>query len=247
MSSLNHLCIVIPCYNEDKRFNSLILDEFLNINPDVKVLLVNDGSADNTAQLLSEIALKFPLTVEVLNLAKNQGKAEAVRRGMLHAAQKTSATWISFLDADFSVEPKELLFMLQAAERNSRLKVIMGSRILRLGGQIDRNHLRHYLGRVFATIASIILKLPVYDSQCGAKLFRNETVQLLFSEAFVSKWLFDVEILARYRNAFGQKAVLKEVLEFPLNRWVEKGASKLKFIDMVRVPWNFLLIHRKYN
>jgi len=244
---VNILCIVIPCYNEGLRLDGQVIDDFLKLHSGINFLLVNDGSTDNTSDLIIAMANRSSGRVEALNLQKNVGKAEAVRQGMMHAAGQNNYKWVAFLDADFSVEPEELLNMLKLAEVNSQLKMIMGSRVLRLGGQIDRNNLRHYLGRIFATIASAILKLPVYDSQCGAKIFQQETLEMLFNEPFLSKWLFDVEILARYRNAKGRKAVLKEVLEFPLNRWVEKGASKLKFIDMVRVPWNFLLIHRKYN
>ena len=74
---------------------------------------------------------------------------------------------------------------------------VFGSRIRRLGAAITRDPLRHYFGRVFATLASMVLDLAVYDTQCGAKLFRvNDDLRRAFGHVSL-RWIFDVELLAR--------------------------------------------------
>ena len=107
--------------------------------------------------------------------------------------------------------------------------------------------MRHYLGRVFSTAASILLNLPVYDSQCGAKLIRSDLVDVLFREPFLTKWVFDVEILARLRNCVGRESVLDTVTEVPLQAWSEVGGSKLRFTHIAKVPMELVRIARYYN
>jgi hypothetical protein len=86
----------------------------------------------------------------------------------------------------------------------------------------------------------------VYDSQCGAKLFRAEAAPHLFGEPFVTKWLFDVELLARLRDTLGASASMA-AHEVPLKEWVEVGGSKLRMNHLLKVPFDLLKIHRTYN
>jgi hypothetical protein len=88
--------------------------------------------------------------------------------------------------------------------------------------------------------------LPVYDSQCGAKVFRSDVINVLFADPFVTQWLFDVEILVRLRNHLGSERFLKSAVEVPLTEWQEVGGSKLKLAHMARVPLELLRIRRKY-
>jgi hypothetical protein len=110
----------------------------------------------------------------------------------------------------------------------SRLAVL-GSRIRLLGRRVRRSPARHYAGRVFATVASLKLRLPVYDTQCGAKLFRacGET-RAAFERPFSSRWIFDVEILARLTGSLGPEAVAERLVEHPLAEWADVGESKLR-------------------
>jgi hypothetical protein len=121
----------------------------------------------------------------------------------------------------------------------------LGSRVKRLGSEIDRNATRHNLGRVFSTLASQMFDLPVYDSQCGAKLFRADVAGVLFGEPFVTKWLFDVELLVRLRRHLGAKGFLEGSIEVPLTAWKEMGGSKLRLSHMVRVPVDLLRIRSR--
>src|SRR5712692_6647932 len=123
----------------------------------------------------------------------------------------------------------------------------MGSRVKRLGSDIERNAARHYLGRIFSTFASQVLRLPVYDSQCGAKVFRSELTGVLFGDRFITRWLFDVEMLARLRNHLGRDVLLEAAIEVPLTAWREMGGAKLRMTDLIRVPFDLLKILSHYD
>jgi hypothetical protein len=120
-----------------------------------------------------------------------------------------------------------------------------------LGRDIRRSAVRHYLGRVFATCASRTLRLPVYDTQCGAKMFRVSPRMLtVFSRPFLSRWVFDVEILARMvRGGLCDRRSNDDVpvCELPLRAWRDVQGSKLRGRDFVRAAWELLQIYRKYG
>jgi hypothetical protein len=135
----------------------------------------------------------------------------------------------------------------------------MGSRIRILGCDIKRKAVRHYLGRVFATFASLILDLYVYDTQCGAKIFRNNSeLKTVFAHPFLVNWIFDVEILARFkviRKLNNSSLLQNTTVEYPLDEWADIGGSKIKFIDFFKaimeltkiyLVLNFPIIKRKY-
>jgi hypothetical protein len=123
---------------------------------------------------------------------------------------------------------------------------VIGSRVMLLGRHIRRNPFRHYLGRVFATCASLAIGLPVYDTQCGAKIFRNtERLRQVFRTPFRVKWTFDVEILARFlllERIFGGPATRDRFVEYPLERWEDIPGSKLKTRDFFRGAWEIMKI-----
>ena len=104
---------------------------------------------------------------------------------------------MGYWDADLATPLSTIPEFIEKFQSSRALVAVCGSRILRLGASIQRLVFRHYLGRVFSTVASNILNIPVYDTQCGAKLFRTEHAELIFSEHFISRWFFDVELFAR--------------------------------------------------
>jgi glycosyltransferase involved in cell wall biosynthesis len=209
----------------------------------VDFLFSNDGSTDDTAKIVEEFKKKYPERIKVFTLQQNSGKAEAVRQGMLEAYKDEGYSHIGFWDADLATPLTEIVHLLAFS---SRKKIMLGSRWKRLGAVIERKGSRHLLGRVFSTFASIILKMPVYDTQCGAKIFTREVIFLL-DEKFITKWLFDIELLARYRNKFGHQAAVNDIIEVPIDQWMEKGGSKLKLTHMLGVPAELLKINSKYN
>lgn len=244
---MQEVCLVIPCYNEEKRLKGDDLLDFLKAHERAAVCLVNDGSSDGTQRVLDGLRQQDPKQILVLDLARNGGKAEAVRQGVLHASSKRRFAFIGYWDADLSTPLDELDGILGAFEASPGCQLAMGSRVKRLGSDIKRRASRHVLGRIFSTFSSGLLQLPVYDSQCGAKVFRSDLAEILFSEPFVSKWIFDVEILARLRNHLGRDRALSAAIEVPLKAWKEMAGSKLRLAHMVKAPLDLLRIHSHYG
>ncbi len=192
------LVLVVPCYNEAARLRAPVFLDFVARHPSVRLLFVDDGSVDGTMAVLEQMAQEAPARVRAMRLEKNQGKAEAVRRGLLDAMTDRPAL-VGFWDADLSTPLSAIEDFLTVAAKRPSAELILGSRVLLMGRDIRRKTSRHYLGRVFATAASLALDLPVYDTQCGAKVFRaNDALRRVLGEPFRSRWVFDVEILARY-------------------------------------------------
>jgi len=241
------VCLVVPCYNEADRLEGDVVLACAGAHPAYHVCFVNDGSGDGTAAMIDALKARDPARIQTLHLARNGGKAEAVRQGVLHAAAAKRFDVIGYWDADLSTPLDELPTLLAELDADPRCLLAMGARLKRLGSRIDRHGARHVLGRVFATAASLILDLPVYDSQCGAKVFRAALADVLFGEPFSTPWLFDVELLARLRNHLGKEGVLDAVVEVPLRQWRDVGGSKLGPMQMAAAPAGLMRIYRRYN
>ncbi len=230
------LVLVVPCFNEASRLVPEAFVRFAASRPSVHLLFVDDGSTDGTSAVLTRVCEAAPDACAVLRLERNAGKAEAVRMGMLEAFAR-HPEFVGFWDADLSTPLEAADDFLALAAGRPDLDVLLGSRVKLMGRDIRRQAWRHYLGRVFATAVSVTLGLPVYDTQCGAKVLRaSGTVRDLFSRPFVSRWIFDVEVLARYLDtpaAEGAPARRERIYEVALRSWHHARGSKLR-------PWDFL-------
>lgn len=228
--------IVVPCYNEAQRFDVDAFTSFLEQNDDVRFLFVDDGSTDGTHTCIAVLQDRFPHAVSFLRLDTNVGKGEAVRIG-IQSLLSSGATYIGFWDADLSTPLREIRPMADILDADPRVNIVFGSRVKLMGRHIHRKMLRHYLGRVFATVVSIAVHLPVYDTQCGAKLFRmNNTLRDVLREPFITRWLFDVEILTRYIALMGHDALALSLHEHPLMEWSDVRGSKVRFMDFAKGP-----------
>jgi dolichyl-phosphate beta-glucosyltransferase len=244
---MSKICVVIPCYNEYNRLKEDSFLDFIRSNGvDFDLLFVNDGSTDQTLQKLEAISKQNPASIFSLNLEKNGGKAEAVRQGFLYANTQSNYWAIAYFDADLATPLAELIVLKKILNENASVKMVLCSRIKRLGAFIDRKRKRHILGRVFSTFASIILKLPIYDTQCGAKIIHSSVIDEVFKEKFITNWLFDIEIIARLRNKYPEK-ILDIMIEYPITRWEDVSGSKLKMQHMLKVPLDLLKINSNYN
>lgn len=236
--------IIIPCYNESDRLPRQELVDFIEASPWASVGLVNDGSADDTIAVLRELQREHPDRIDVHDLAQNVGKAEAVRRGVLDSRHR-EYDLVGYLDADFATPPRTLEAMVPAF--GAQHKVVVGSRVRRAGANIERSVFRHYLGRSFATVATLTLGVSLYDTQCGAKLFARDVAFELFSEPFLTRWLFDLELLMRLKALVGPDAFSEMIYEYPLSEWIEKGDSRLRPKDLITVPYDLMRLRRAYR
>jgi dolichyl-phosphate beta-glucosyltransferase len=242
--------IIIPCYNEENRLQVGAFRSFTPSAHDIKFLFVNDGSTDKTAALLESLRSSDPTKFAVLQLQQNRGKAEAVRQGVL-AACDTHPDYVGFWDADLATALDTIPQFMDLAESRPEVQIVIGSRVKLLGRKIERRRSRHYIGRVFATLVSALLDLEVYDTQCGAKLFRaSASIYALFREPFLSRWIFDVELLARLIESRRGKDLPQAkdiVYEFPLTEWHDIPGSKLCYNDFFRAAWELGRIYDRYS
>ena len=223
-----------------KDFQVVRYQEFLE-KKRCDLLFVNDGSKDDTITLIKSISNKNENAL-VLNLNKNKGKAMAVREGMLHALSiGKNYDYLGLWDADLAT-PLDEVVEFQDLLKKMEIDCIFGSRVRRLGCFVKRKWYRHLLGRIFATIASWVLGLPIYDTQCGAKIFRRDIVKKVFEKEFISYWAFDVEVFFRLK-----KNGIDNLYELPLKRWEDVGGSKLGLCDFIRMPFELLRIWLYYR
>lgn len=240
---MSPIVVIIPCYNEEHRLDVGQLPLLLD-NPQLGILLVDDGSRDGTLALIRRLAQEHAGRVEALALPENRGKGEAVRAGLLQALSQ-GAQIVGYLDADFATPPGEFDSLL-AALADSRYQVALGSRVRLLGRHIERRPLRHYLGRVFATLGSLALRLSVYDTQCGAKAFRRHpALARALASPFASRWAFDLELLQRLLTDPVDPLGPGDITEVPLQYWHDARGSKLGLPGMVRAVWDVAAIARQ--
>lgn len=235
--------LVVPCYNEEKRLPTGALETFRHEYPHVQFLFVNDGSQDGTQSLLEALKHSAPESFDVVALDRNRGKAEAIRRGMREAIAR-EPQFVGFWDADLATPLDEIPRFLELMERRGQIEMVIGSRVQLLGRNISRRLVRHYLGRVFATLASLAIGLPVYDTQCGAKIFRvTSQLSEAFDKPFSSRWVFDVELIDRFlRLPTADEKVSRQnqIVEVPLEEWTDVAGSKLGLWDCVQAAWELI-------
>ncbi len=242
-----HLILVIPCYNEERRLPVEELRAFALEGCRVELCLVNDGSRDGTLRLLESLRAEDPQRFSVVDLERNSGKAEAVRRGIL-AAMDRHPDLVGFWDADLATPLGELNDFLNVFRARPEIEMVFAARVRLLGRSISRNPRRHYVGRVGATLISSSLGLAVYDTQCGAKLFRvGGGMRELFAQPFLSRWIFDVEIIARLVRQRGRDAAARAIYELPITVWHDVQGSKVRSTDFLRALKDLWRIRRAYR
>jgi dolichyl-phosphate beta-glucosyltransferase len=243
------LTLVVPCYREAARLQPERFLEFLWSTEATRLLLVDDGSPDDTLRVLRHLAAARPDRVTVLPLADNVGKGEAVRRGLL-MAMDGGTELVGFWDADLATPLRLVDDFRNLLTARPEVHWVLGSRWRGLGHRIERNAARHYVSRVFATVVSAMLELPIYDSQCGAKVFRaDDQLRRVLETPFASRWVFDVEMLARLvqaHRAGDMPSPLNGVVELPLAQWVHDGRSHVRPRDFVLAAGDLGRIWRRY-
>ena len=234
------VALVVPCYNERGRVDVSRFGDAAN-ESNLQICFVDDGSSDGTGEFLDKKVAGNP-RLSVLRGSNNQGKAAAVREGVLALLQRCpEAEWVGFWDADLSSPLSEVPRMLEFHQlEDGGFDAIWCSRVMRAGSKVERPGRRHLFGRMFATASGLLLGVRAYDTQCGAKLFRREVVQEVFGEPFISRWIFDVEIYCRMGH--------DRILEYPVKEWRDVPGSKVKIArEMFRVGGDLLRIRKVYG
>jgi len=227
--------IVIPAYNEGARLGATLAKvlAYLRLQKwDAEVVVVNDGSRDNTAGIVRELA-QTNAELRLVENPGNRGKGYSVRHGMLSA----NAPIVLFSDADLSAPIEEMPKLLQALHNGA--EVAIGSRWLRTELQTQRQPFhRQVFGRIFNLLLRTILGLQFADTQCGFKAFTRRAMQTIFPLQRIERWGFDPEILFLARK-FG--FAVKEVPVL----WGHSGGTRIHplkdgsrmFLDMLRIRW----------
>jgi glycosyltransferase involved in cell wall biosynthesis len=241
------VAVVVPCFNEEHRLDRQAFRDFTLPDGEVQFWFVNDGSRDQTLRVLEQLRDENPGRYQVVDLARNRGKAEAVRQGVV-AALETSPEFTGFWDADLATPLSQLPGFLATFASRPEIEMVFGARVRLLGREISRRPSRHYFGRVGATLISSSLGLAVYDTQCGAKLFRvSPDLRAVFATPFLSRWLFDVEIIARFVERWGRDRAARSIYELPITEWHDVHGSKVRSTDFLRALKDLARIHRAYR
>jgi dolichyl-phosphate beta-glucosyltransferase len=230
--------IVIPAYNESQRIGDsleTILGFIAREHWTAEILVVNDGSRDNTADIVRRFAQQNP-SVRLLENPGNRGKGYSVRHGM----SETRGDIVLFSDADLSSPVTEIPKLLQAIQAGADLAI--GSRWLRAELQTERQPFyRQLLGRVFNLLLRLFLGLNYKDTQCGFKAFTRRAALAIFPRQRIERWGFDPEILFLANKA---GLVTREV---PVE-WRHDRRSKINpvidgmkmFVEILRIRWYHL-------
>jgi len=220
--------VVIPCFNEAARIRATIgatLGYLEKSSPQSELLIVNDGSTDETSTIAGETLAQAPIEAHLLENFPNRGKGVAVRKGLLAARRSIGL----FFDADLSTPLEEIPKVIEPIA-NDDVDLAFGSRALdrRLIGQ-HQPWLREQGGRVFNLLVRLTSGLPFWDTQCGFKAFRLDVCRPILQRARIDGFAFDVELLV-----LAQRAGLR-LREIPV-RWNHAEGSKVRFIhDSLRM------------
>ena len=216
------LALVVPCHNEARRLDVAAFVRAAEEWPWISFCFVDDGATDATAEMLAHMANLSP-SMHAIYINENVGKAEAVRRGVMHVCSYSGADCVGFWDADLATPLGEIPSFMRAFEERDSPKAVIGSRWPHLGTNIRRSTARSLAGAFAKWLIRRTLGAPVWDTQCGAKVFESDLAREIFRAPFRSRWLFDVELLAR----IGRRRLRRDVLELPLAEWFDVPGSKV--------------------
>lgn len=226
------LSVIIPAYNESKRIVNTLndIDAYLKKQSySYEILVVSDGSTDNTAEVVNNLVTKIS-GLKFIDNHDNRGKGGVVKQGMLEASGDVRL----FMDADNSTKISEIEKFLPYFEQG--FDIVIGSRRIK-GSQIAVHQpiIRDLLGGIFRLIVHTIVPLHVTDSQCGFKAFSSKASEAIFPKQTIMRWAFDVEILALARK------MKFKIQEAPI-LWQNDEASNVKLSGMIRMLFEVLQV-----
>jgi dolichol-phosphate mannosyltransferase len=224
--------IVLPCFNEEKNIKSLVysIDETLRSHISYEIIAVNDGSHDRTRELLKDLSVDYP--VKVFEHSTNMGLGAALRTGLLAAADEAlGKDFVVVMDSDNTHNPKHVLDMLIAA-RNA--DVVVGSRYVKGGVQLNVPLHRVFLSKVINLIVGKLFKLSLKDTTSGFRCFRVDLLKRLcfsFQSKIIESKGFEasLELLLKAVHYGGVIAEVPILLDYGK----KGGASKMRLFSTV--------------
>ncbi len=239
-----HVHFVIPAFKESGRlpvYLQNLLPAVRDCPTHITIQVVDDGSGMAEQKTLEKQLKTFcddySFFLPPLLLEKNLGKGGAVYTGWSHAP---SCDLLGFVDADGSIPAAELIRLSTQASATPQTAVF-GSRIMMLGRSVERSAFRHYIGRIFATLTGTLLKVPVYDSQCGIKLIPAPVYQRIQAQCIEYGFSFDVELLMLLLRADCR------VVEEPID-WHDVAGSKVSiFSDSIKMALSISHLRKRFT
>ncbi len=223
------ISIIVPAYNESKRISIFLKDllDFLkNWNENCELIIVDDGSSDDTFNIVSNLIKNFKNT-RIISYKTNMGKGYAVKTGVLAA----KGDYIIFIDADGSIPPFEISNMVKMLNKYA---MVVGDRSSSLS-DVKQPYFRKVIGTIFNKYVNLLFRVGIKDFLCGFKGFRQDVAKKIFRELLTERWLFDVEIFykARKNSVF--------VFKMPI-KWTHKPETKIKALDPIKMFFQALLL-----
>jgi glycosyltransferase involved in cell wall biosynthesis len=237
---MQKVAIIIPCYNEAKRLDYKNVEQLI-LNSDMDIFFANDGSKDNTVEVINSILSKHSNRCFLIDFKENSGKANTIFKAINQINQEGEYDFIGYFDADFSTPAIEIIRLVDELEKR-KCQFLMGSRILLLNSGIKRKYHRHIIGRIIITLINFKFKLGIYDTQCGSKLFSKTIIPKAFNKPFYTSWLFDVEIFIRLQK----QNLLIHGIETPVYNWKDVDGSKLGWKTGFKILKELYLLNKKY-
>ena len=239
---IKSLSVVIPFFNESKRINKSLgkIKKFITKNKKlrIEIILVNDGSADSSSEVINTFLKKnrsLKSKLKILNLKQNLGKGGALKKGVL----ASKFDWILTSDMDLSVDLFELNKWIKKGELNFNCEIFFGSRELKDSVVITKFY-RRFLGIFFRIFSDLVLGIKQRDTQCGFKLYKKSAARKIFKDLISTGFEHDLElVLLAQRNSF-------EIIELPVH-WVHMPGSKLNIIfDPIKMLLGIFKIRISY-
>lgn len=236
------MAIIVPCYNEAKRFPEEYWRRLLFDHPEIRWVFVDDGSTDQTMEAIRSLSAE---SLSVVTLTKNSGKGNAVRQGWLHTLKMQPVIeLIGFLDADGAFPSSEVSRAITLANAlSSESDCLILSRVKLSGRNIKRKQIRHLMGRIAASFIGLRWSESPYDTQSGFKIFRNTLYsENAVREPFKTRWFFDLELFMRMRSSKESEIV---IWEEPVSGWIDVTGSKMNIYELIRAAFELGFILKK--
>ncbi|WP_396597072.1 glycosyltransferase [Dokdonia sp. R86516] len=240
---MRKIAVIVPCFNETTRLDVISFQQFIFDNSNFYFYFVDDGSSDNTYEFLINNFGHLECC-QILTSGSNVGKGRVIQYA-LNSINLQSYCYFSFIDADLDIPLNQLISLqsnLVLAPRNS---LALSYRSQKKMGNV--NLLRKIGSSVIKKIAKNIIgfKTPLRDTQCGCKMFDSQ-LAFLFQEEFLSSWLFDIELILRFKCS--DKFVRSNILEVPLLRLnSNSGSSNINITTVPKLIMDIYKINRWYK